>query len=603
MLNIKHNPSPCVLPAPQETDWWSAVLGPSVLPQASKTTLELLADRGIYPTKENTRSLKDRYAFPCPLPGHSNDRNPSFLVHSDGIRWKCFVCGLGGGPTKLRELLGGGLIPPMPRLPKAPKAAVKKVKARPSGCAVPPLAAAKSLPLDFLKSVMGWFDTDWYGTPAVGIDYGNGSLRYRVGLEGKDRFRWRNGSTPSLYWVDHLPEEAEYVLVCEGETDVAAATFLGIPAVGVPGVDTWKPGWAGRLAGKDVVLWQEPDQGGANLAAAMAEDIPGLRVIQAPPGIKDICELLDQASDGAGNMLRDLIEDALVYDSDINVPNRERANYTPFPIRDIQRKSQLWEAAKTYFPPEGKPWTVTRALYNHGDRKGVIAEFPSNSWRNAANAQLKRQRLFFNLLPRINGPQLYLLTVAIDDWTDKAHENIKKRINRAIEKADEAAGYGWAWFNNALSKGYYLYLTSAPGVSGFELLEGDVESLLVGALKGIHPPGEEDEGRFRPYGGSTNWTAKVEGTGEPDRDKWQIVAVSDSPADFVQFEAEAIAAGIHYKYTKPYWRQQIGMGLEIEMSFEEFMQVCTSLNYSPTQAGRLGLEECLPSHQGGELHE
>jgi hypothetical protein len=560
--------------------------------------LDILAELGIFPVKEQPHKPKEAYLFLCPF---HDDTHSSFSVHENKTQWKCWICG-GGGPRKLRELLGGGLIPPMPRLPKAPKPAVKKVKERPSGCALAPLAAAKNLPLDFLKSVMGWFDLNWYGIPAVGIDYGKGSLRYRVGLTGKNRFRWREGSHPSLYWLDQLPEEAEYVLVCEGETDVAAATFLGIPAVGLPGVSTWKADWAGCLAGKDVVLWQEPDQSGGNLAAAMAEDIPGLRVIQAPPGVKDVCELLDQAGTGAGDMLRDLIEDALAYDSDTNVPNKERDNKSPFPIRDIRLKSQLWEAAKAYFPPEGKPWTVARAMYNHSEGKGLVAEFPSNTWRTPANAQLKRQRLFFNMLPRMNGPQLYMLKVPVDDWTDKAHEAVKKRIRRAILKAEDEVGYGWVWFDNAVGRGCILYLTSAPDVPGFAPVL-DVEATLVDALKAIHPPGDEEPGRFRPYGGSTNWTARVEGTGEKDQDKWNIVAVSNSPADFVQFEAEAIAAGIHYEYTKPYWRQQIGMGLEIEMPFEEFMQVCTSLNYSPTQAGRLGLEECLPSYEGGESHD
>jgi hypothetical protein len=230
-------------------------------------------------------------------------------------------------------------------------------------------------------------------------------------------------------------------------------------------------------------------------------------------------------------------------------------------------------------------------MYDHVAGKGLIAEFPSNSWLNPANAQLKRQRLFFNLLPRLNGPELYVLRVAFDDWSDKAHESIKKRINRSIDKAGEDADYGWVWFDNVLDRGYFLYLTSAPGVSGFDLFEGDIEATLVDALKAIHPPAEREEGagRFRPYGGSKNWTSRVEGTGEKDRDKWQIVAVSNSSADYVQAEAECVASGIPYEYSRPYWRQQIGLGLEMQIPFAEFVKLCVDLSYSPTRAGRLGL--------------
>lgn len=582
-------------PACPGNDWWSAVLGPSAPLQEFKTTLEILADRGIYPSREATHSTRNRYLFHCPLPGHEHDQHPSFSVHSDGIRWNCFVCGIGGGPTKLALLLDGvDSIPRMPQVSPPPIKAVKKEKDRPSGCTLRQLSQAKPLPLDYLKSEMGWFDTDWFGIPSIGIRYPNGILRYRVGLTG-DRFRWQKGPSPDLYGRDWLQPTDEILLYCEGETDVAAGRLMGIPTVGIPGVDTWQPEWAKYSEGRTPYLWQEPGKAGQTLADKMIQDIPGLRVIDAElAGHKDLCKLLaafDGDIAGTRSYLDGLIEDAEPVNPpspDRDVPNRERVNKSSFPIRDIRFKSQLWEAAQAYFPVHGKPWTVARAMYNHTDGKGLVAEFPSNSWKNPANAQLKRQRLFFNMLPRMNGPQLYLLKVPCDDWTDKAHEAVKKRIRRAILKAGDEADYGWCWFDNAVSRGYVLYLTSAPGVSGFAAVE-DVEATLVAALKAIHPPRDEEPGRFRPYGGSTNWTARVEGTGERDRDRWNVVAVSDSPADYVQVEAECVASGIHYEYTKQYWRQQIGMGLEVDMSFEEFLGLCTSLGYSPTRAGRAGL--------------
>jgi hypothetical protein len=41
------------------------------------------------------------------------------------------------------------------------------------------LAEEKGLPVELLKG-MGWFDTNWFGIPAVGIPYPNGALRYWV---------------------------------------------------------------------------------------------------------------------------------------------------------------------------------------------------------------------------------------------------------------------------------------------------------------------------------------------------------------------------------------------------------------------------------------
>ena len=116
----------------------------------SGTTLELLAARGIFYHIENPRSVKDRYKFLCPLPGHANDTHPLFSVHADGVRWKCFPCGEGGGPRKLIELLGGD---PIPRMPKNNSSHHKskpapRQKKRPTGCTLEQLSQAKSLPLN-----------------------------------------------------------------------------------------------------------------------------------------------------------------------------------------------------------------------------------------------------------------------------------------------------------------------------------------------------------------------------------------------------------------------------------------------------------------------
>jgi DNA primase len=142
------------------------------------------------------------------------------------------------------------------------------------------------------------------------------AVQHRVGLtDKKNRFRWQVGSEASakeLYGAEWLRAIDKTILAVEGTTDVAAALLLGVPVVGLPGTGTWSrktgPGWAKGLEGRNVVLWQEPGEAGQKLADAMAQDIPGLRVIQPPPGIKDVVELLDQA--GAGAMLRDLMEEA-----------------------------------------------------------------------------------------------------------------------------------------------------------------------------------------------------------------------------------------------------------------------------------------------------
>ena len=85
---------------------------------------------------------------------------------------------------------------------------------------------------------------------------------------------------------------------------------------------------------------------------------------------------------------------------------------------------------------------------------------------------------------------------------------------------------------------------------------------MIDALKSIHPPGrDDDEGRFRPYGGSKNWVGKAEDTGEEDAGRWEIIAVAKVPTDFVGVEAECMASGVKTVFEPPFWRGQQYHGL------------------------------------------
>ena len=234
--------------------------------------------------------------------------------------------------------------------------------------------------------------------------------------------------------------------------------------------------------------------------------------------------------------------------------------------KDRGKRSSLWTEAKRLFPLPShvKPRVKGYLLWSERNLKGIAVDLFSNTWRNAANAQYKRQKLYFNILPRIHGPQIYQRLVPIDDWDSKLH----KRISRAIQRASTEL-QGWLWFDNALKRGYILYLTSIPGLAGFEPID-DVGPVLIDALKSIQPPDKDDDGgRFHPYGGSQNWVGKAEDMGEEDTGRWEIIAVAQGPTDFVGVEAECVVAGVKTEFERPYWRAQPYNGLAMRHASKE----------------------------------
>jgi hypothetical protein len=255
------------------------------------------------------------------------------------------------------------------------------------------------------------------------------------------------------------------------------------------------------------------------------------------------------------------------------------------------KRPSLWEEAQDLFPipTHVKPRVKGYLLWSERDRQGLAVDLFSNTWRNPANAQYKRQKLYFNILPRINGPQIYQRRVPIDDWDHKAHRRISKAIQRA--KKEEQ---GWLRFDNRLERGYILYLTDVPGLSGFEPVE-DVRPVLIDALKSIHPPGhDEAEGRFHPYGGSQNWVGQAEDAGEEDAGPWEIIAVAQGPTDFAGVEAECVVSGVATEYKPPFWRGQPHHGLAMRHPNKEaFVAFAQSLSEQYTLTKAALTDRCL----------
>jgi hypothetical protein len=62
------------------------------------------------------------------------------------------------------------------------------------------------------------------------------------------------------------------------------ARSRGLPAIAVPGVDSWRPEWARWFVGRTVTIVADADAAGRGLAARVADDLAGV----ARPSIVDL---------------------------------------------------------------------------------------------------------------------------------------------------------------------------------------------------------------------------------------------------------------------------------------------------------------------------
>jgi hypothetical protein len=138
------------------------------------------------------------------------------------------------------------------------------------GCRLAEFAEAKRLPLEFLLA-NGLREISYQRAPAISIPYfshdgSDPAIRFRIALDGPDRFRWRNGSRARLYGLHRLAaaHKVRRVMLVEGESDCLTLWLNDFPALGLPGAGNWNEARdAPLLAELDTVfIVVEPDRGG-----------------------------------------------------------------------------------------------------------------------------------------------------------------------------------------------------------------------------------------------------------------------------------------------------------------------------------------------------
>jgi DNA-binding transcriptional ArsR family regulator len=137
------------------------------------------------------------------------------------------------------------------------------------GCTLKEYSEEKTLPESFLRG-LGLRDVTYFEKPAVRIPYPDeegqeAAVRFRISLNGTEKFRWRSGNQPLPYGLRLLDEAlgAGFVVLVEGESDCHTLWFHEIAALGIPGASNWRDGWATYLEGiEKIYAIIEPDHGG-----------------------------------------------------------------------------------------------------------------------------------------------------------------------------------------------------------------------------------------------------------------------------------------------------------------------------------------------------
>lgn len=299
--------------------------------------------------------------FANPGAHRHEDREPSCSVSVESGAWHCFACSARGGAYDAAVALGRDPARAMDALrrhglvddDRGGAGANGRQPAGPAGSSTtgrprqgerPSSPAPSELDFDRYRAALddrarqrlgelrGWAGE---AVQALGLGLDRGRVVFPVrdatgALAGMLRYEpdpaRRNGTakmlaakgTPRELFPPPEQVKGDTVWLVEGEPDAVSGATLGLPAVGVPGVEGWRAEWARRFAGRRVVVCFDCDGPGREAAGAHAGALAAagveVHVLDLDPERDDgydIGELLVEASaDGPAGMIcaRDLLD-------------------------------------------------------------------------------------------------------------------------------------------------------------------------------------------------------------------------------------------------------------------------------------------------------
>lgn len=101
------------------------------------------------------------------------------------------------------------------------------------------------------------------------------------------------GDRPRLYNTYALTRYSRDMAITEGEIDAVTAELAGVPTVGVPGAQMWKPYFREMFLGyRNVNILADGDEPGLEFARQVAKTLPNARIIPMPDG-SDVNDLVN----------------------------------------------------------------------------------------------------------------------------------------------------------------------------------------------------------------------------------------------------------------------------------------------------------------------
>ena len=220
------------------------------------------------------KSGKDDFVGLCPF---HDDHNPSFHVRStDGV-WHCFGCDERGNATTFLVKMG---------IAKDTKEAYKMIldyagisqKDLGSGVTfrytLEDYALEKKLDVKFLTSLGLTNGKDCVNIPYKDVDGTLVRMRQRYSPASKKRFNWSTGTQiiPYGLWLLQTMKAKKHIFLVEGESDAQTLWFHQIPALGIPGANTFKDEWVQYIEDFDeIYIYTEPDKGGTAFLRRVCE--------------------------------------------------------------------------------------------------------------------------------------------------------------------------------------------------------------------------------------------------------------------------------------------------------------------------------------------